>query len=73
MNFNVIQQYQKLGNYDEKEAKLRYVQLCRSLPTYGITFFLIKVSRYIDENFNCYCYNYYSEGRFFSYLDSNLL
>ncbi|XP_018650130.1 LOW QUALITY PROTEIN: putative talin [Schistosoma mansoni] len=35
-------QYQKLGNYDEREAKLRYVQLCRSLPTYGITFFLIK-------------------------------
>ncbi|CAH8487481.1 unnamed protein product [Schistosoma turkestanicum] len=38
----ILEQYQKLGNYDEKEAKLRYVQLCRSLPTYGITFFLIK-------------------------------
>ncbi|CAH8495829.1 unnamed protein product [Heterobilharzia americana] len=38
----ILEQYQKLGNYDEREAKLRYVQLCRSLPTYGITFFLIK-------------------------------
>ncbi|TNN09176.1 Talin-2 isoform 2, partial [Schistosoma japonicum] len=38
----ILEEYQKLGSYGEKEAKLRYVQLCRSLPTYGITFFLIK-------------------------------
>ncbi|KAF7258574.1 hypothetical protein EG68_06570 [Paragonimus skrjabini miyazakii] len=34
--------HRNLGNFDERESKLRYVQLCRSLPTYGITFFLIK-------------------------------
>jgi len=27
----------------ELNAKFRYVQLCRSLKTYGVTFFLVKV------------------------------
>nr|VZI31552.1 unnamed protein product [Spirometra erinaceieuropaei] len=34
--------HQKLNGLQEKDAKIRYIQLCRSLPTYGITFFLIK-------------------------------
>lgn len=38
-----FQQYQKLNGLSEKDAKVRYIQVCRSLPTYGITFFLIKV------------------------------
>ncbi|CAL8095916.1 unnamed protein product [Calicophoron daubneyi] len=38
----IQERHKKLGDFDEREAKLRYVQLCRSLPTYGITFFLIK-------------------------------
>uniref|UniRef100_A0A0R3TMN8 FERM domain-containing protein n=1 Tax=Rodentolepis nana TaxID=102285 RepID=A0A0R3TMN8_RODNA len=35
-------QYQKFNGLSEKDAKVRYIQVCRSLPTYGITFFLIK-------------------------------
>ncbi|KAM7533362.1 hypothetical protein Aperf_G00000120428 [Anoplocephala perfoliata] len=35
-------QYRKLNGLSEKDAKVRYIQVCRSLPTYGITFFLIK-------------------------------
>ncbi|KAF6776525.1 hypothetical protein AHF37_04495 [Paragonimus kellicotti] len=42
LNLLYIQAHRNLGNFDERESKLRYVQLCRSLPTYGITFFLIK-------------------------------
>ncbi|VDP89831.1 unnamed protein product [Echinostoma caproni] len=38
----IQERHKKLGDFDEKEAKLQYIQLCRSLPTYGITFFLIK-------------------------------
>ncbi|TGZ47820.1 hypothetical protein CRM22_011014 [Opisthorchis felineus] len=34
--------HKKLRDFDEREAQLQYIQLCRSLPTYGITFFLIK-------------------------------
>ncbi|KAL5112171.1 Talin-2 [Taenia crassiceps] len=38
----IKEQYQKLNGLSEKDAKVRYIQVCRSLPTYGITFFLIK-------------------------------
>ena len=33
----------KLYNLSEINAKFRYVQFCRSLKTYGATFFLVKV------------------------------
>lgn len=35
--------YRKLHNLNEINAMFRYFQLCRSLRTYGITFFLVKV------------------------------
>lgn len=31
-----------LSGLNELEAKLKFVQLCRSLKTYGVTFFLVK-------------------------------
>ena len=38
------QEHRKLHNLSELHAKFRYIQLCRSLRTYGVTFFLVKVS-----------------------------
>lgn len=38
----VIREYQKLSNLDDLNAKYRYIQLCRSFKTYGITFFNVK-------------------------------
>lgn len=38
----VIREYQKLANLDDLNAKYRYIQLCRSIKTYGITFFSVK-------------------------------
>lgn len=37
-------EHRKLHNLSELNAKFRYIQLCRSLRTYGVTFFLVKVS-----------------------------
>ena len=31
------------------DAKVKYTQLCRSLRTYGVTFFLVKVNRTMLE------------------------
>ena len=38
----IFQEHRKLQGMTELNAKFRYVQLCRSLKTYGVTFFLIK-------------------------------
>lgn len=35
----VFKEYEKLFNLNELNAKYRYIQLCRSIKTYGITFF----------------------------------
>ena len=40
----ILAEHQKLHNVSEQNAKYRYIQLCRSLLTYGGTFFLVKVS-----------------------------
>lgn len=40
---DIINEYRKLVGMTEVNAKYRYVQLCRSLKTYGITFFKTKV------------------------------
>jgi hypothetical protein len=40
----IFQEHRKLQGMSELNAKFRYVQLCRSLKTYGVTFFLVKVS-----------------------------
>lgn len=38
----IVAEYRKLVGMSEINAKYRYVQLCRSLKTYGITFFEVK-------------------------------
>ena len=40
----VLAEHRKLHNLSEQNAKYRYIQLCRSLHTHGVTFFLVKVS-----------------------------
>ena len=40
---NIFTQHRKLHNLSEIDARVRYIQLCRSLKTYGMTFFLVKV------------------------------
>ncbi len=54
--FSLLQAYQKLNGLQEKDAKVRYIQKCRSLPTYGITFFLIKASDYLIHD-SCTTYS----------------
>eukprot|EP01114_Cavostelium_apophysatum_P007404 TRINITY_DN194_c0_g1_i3.p1 TRINITY_DN194_c0_g1~~TRINITY_DN194_c0_g1_i3.p1 ORF type:complete len:2578 (-),score=946.84 TRINITY_DN194_c0_g1_i3:69-7802(-) len=38
----IIKEYRKLVGMQEANAKYRYVQVCRSLKTYGITFYNVK-------------------------------
>lgn len=38
----IFQEHAKLHGMTELNAKYRYIQLCRSLKTYGVTFFLVK-------------------------------
>ena len=44
---SIYADYHMLHNLSEINAKFRYIQLCRSLKTYGVTFFLIKVKTYL--------------------------
>ena len=44
----IFQQHAELYGLSEVEAKVKYCQFCRSLKTYGITFFLVKVSSSIS-------------------------
>ena len=39
---SIFQEHRKLHSLTELNAKFRYIQLCRSLKTYGVTFFLVK-------------------------------
>jgi len=39
----LLQEHKKLIGTSEVDAKVKYTQLARSLKTYGITFFLVKV------------------------------
>ncbi len=39
-----LQEHRKLSSLTEIDAKVKYTQLARSLKTYGISFFLVKVS-----------------------------
>jgi len=41
----IFQEHRKLQGMTELNAKFRYVQLCRSLKTYGVTFFSVRVCR----------------------------
>ncbi|XP_033109397.1 talin-1-like isoform X3 [Anneissia japonica] len=38
----IFQEHRNLHGVSELDSKVRYTQLCRSLKTYGITFFLVK-------------------------------
>jgi talin len=40
----VFLEHSKHGNMSELDAKVLYTKTARSLPTYGVTFFLVKVS-----------------------------
>ena len=40
---SIFKAHQKLFNLREINAKLKYIQFCQSLSTYGVTFFLVKV------------------------------
>ena len=40
---SIFAEHRKLINLNELNAKYRYIQFCRSLRTYGVTFFLVKV------------------------------
>lgn len=42
----LFQEHKKFVSLSEVEAKVKYTHLCRSLKTYGITFFLVKVRIY---------------------------
>jgi len=39
----IQQEYSKLSGLNELNAKFRYVQLSRSLKTYGVSFFYVMV------------------------------
>jgi talin len=39
---NIIQEYRELMYEDSAAPKKKYCELCQSLPTYGVTFFLVK-------------------------------
>ena len=38
-----FQEHKKYTGLSELDGKVKYTQLCRSLRTYGVTFFLVKV------------------------------
>ena len=45
----IFQEHKKLTGLSEIDAKVKYVKLARSLPTFGVHFFLVKVS-FVGEN-----------------------
>ena len=62
MYTHVLQEYEELSGLAELKAKLQYIQLCRSLKTYGVTFFHVKekmkgrsklVPRLLGITFDC--------------------
>lgn len=47
----IFQEHQKLDQMNELDAKVLYTRNARSLKTYGVTFFLVKVCL-IAKNFS---------------------
>jgi talin len=39
----IFKEHGRLNGMETMEAKFRYVQLSRSLKTYGVTFFIVRV------------------------------
>ena len=52
--------HRKLHNLSEINAKFRYIQLCRSLRTYGVTFFLVKVKIIKVSSLEYVCNRWYT-------------
>jgi len=50
-----MQEHKKLVGISEVDAKVKYTQLARSLKTYGITFFLVKVWYFFWCNDYVFC------------------
>jgi talin len=46
---DIIKEYSKLIGMSEVNAKFRYIQLCRSLKTYGITTFVVKLAPSVEQ------------------------
>jgi len=44
-DFIILQEYRDCRGMSELDAKVDYVKRCRSLKTYGVTFFLVKVQK----------------------------
>ena len=42
----IFQEHKKLMGTQEIDAKVKYVKLARGLPTFGVHFFLVKVSHF---------------------------
>ncbi|EPB69166.1 hypothetical protein ANCCEY_11744 [Ancylostoma ceylanicum] len=40
----IVQRYKELSGTSDLDAKSKYVHMCRGLKTYGVTFFLVKVT-----------------------------
>ena len=51
----IFAEHKRLAGTSEIDSKVRYVKLARSLPTFGVHFFLVKVS---DEEEPIYLYIY---------------
>ena len=45
----ICNEHQRLLDIDKEEAKYKYIQLCYSLPTFGITFFLVQERRHTGK------------------------
>lgn len=43
------QEHKSCGEMTEIEAKVKYVKLARSLRTYGVSFFLVKVRSFLGD------------------------
>lgn len=44
----IMAEWKKLVGMNEINARFRYVQLCRSLKTYGMTVFKVRVSIFLE-------------------------
>ncbi len=48
----IFSEHKRLAGTSEIDSKVRYVKLARSLPTFGVHFFLVKVSFQFPSDFS---------------------
>jgi talin len=46
---NIAEEYREIIYEDQMAPKKKYCELCQSLPTYGVTFFLVKGEFFKDN------------------------